>query len=99
MVVSKIVREFVELNIGDVCQVSGRMAGIERGDALALNQCNRESRFLHEIRCRDAGYASPDHKNVDIHVLLQRRESFNRRAINPKRNRGHHPANRLKKEI
>ena len=99
MVISKIVREFVELNIGDVCQVSGRMAGIERGDALALNQCNRESRFFQEMRCRDAGYTGPDHKNIDIHIPLQRRESFDRRAINPKRNRSHHPANRLKKWI
>ena len=99
LVISKIVREFIKLNIGDVCEVSSRMAGIERGDALALNQCNRESRFLQEIRCGDAGYARPDHENSDIDILLQRRESFNRRAINPKRNRGHHSANRLKKGI
>ena len=46
VVISKTVREFVELYIGDVGQMSGRMAGIERGDTLALNQGNSEAGFF-----------------------------------------------------
>jgi hypothetical protein len=48
----------------------GVSASSIRGDALALNECDRRAGLFQKIGSRDTSYAGSDDNNIDAHVPL-----------------------------
>ena len=70
VIVAKIMCQFLQFDVGDIGEVSSRVASIHRSDLLALGQRHRETGLLQEICCCNTGDTCADDNDVDVHVLF-----------------------------